>query len=182
MKYAYTRKVRLGYLVPAIASLLMVGFFMVFIGLGCFVPGSYAYRGLRNSGPWVLPVFGALVAWAVAACVPPMFRHYRTFVMNGSFRVTGLLGTRDYSWASIREIQIAKVPTSRNMRTVEQWMIRLFPGKHPVLIYDEIPDFRQLVGELDRLAGQHRIPLYTTRGVRRWEKTPVPSLAGQLSS
>jgi hypothetical protein len=129
---------------------------------------------------WFVAIWGGLVLWALAACLPAAIKHCRTFITNGSLRIAGALGTRQVSCQSVREIQIAKVPTSRNMRATNQWMVRVFPCKHPILIYDEICGFEQLLEELDHTADLHRIPLFTPAGMRRWEKRSVSSLSAQL--
>src|SRR5690242_11247267 len=105
MTYSYVRKVRWGYMVPALASLLLAGVFAAFIIEAVLFPDSYAANGLRLRNVWFPVIWGVLVAWTVAACVPPMFRHYRSFVLNGSLRVIGLLRAREYPWTSIREMQ-----------------------------------------------------------------------------
>lgn len=180
MRYAYSAEVRRGYLVPAGGALLLAGVFLTFVAIASLSPASYAARGLQGRNLWFVAIWGSLVAWALAACVPSAIRHCQTFLVDESLRVSSPFGVRQFPWQSIREIQIARVPSSRNMKSVEQWIVRLFSGNHPILIYDELCEFEQLVKYLDRIAEQFEIPLYATPGLRRWEKTVVHSLSGQL--
>ena len=176
-EYAYSRKIRWNYIVPAIASLLLVGGCWGGLITALFYPDTRLYLAFHKSGGWVL-VFGALLSLFLAAgAVPSAWnRLYRFVVDNTSLKVLGPFGSRRYLWREITEIQIAKVPAAVGYRVIEQVVLRIFSERNVALITDEISNFNDLVAQINSIATRSKIPLFKTAGVRRWQKTPIDSL------